>query len=152
MVLSLRTLATVSIYFLDEQSRKQLLDFGTLRAKIWARLTGKGKSRTRFQRSGKLEAVRMIEPNGACESTLPNAIIMARTPACDVACVPVDSGLTLSCPLTSLLLPPSSFLWVVSSVVWRPKTDDHTPATTDSSGTDGLQSPYALMEDEPTTA
>ena len=73
MVLSLRTLATVSIYFLDEQSRRQLCNFGTLRAKMWARLTGKIKSKARFQRSRKLEEVRMIRPNNACELIISKA-------------------------------------------------------------------------------
>ena len=43
MLLSLRTLATVCVYFSDPQCRAELLDHRTLRRKIWLRLRGFGR-------------------------------------------------------------------------------------------------------------
>ena len=43
MFLSLRTLATVSVYFCDPQCRAELLDRATLRRKVWLRLCGCGR-------------------------------------------------------------------------------------------------------------
>ena len=43
MVLSLRTMATVMVYFANPQCRGELLDHATLRRKVWLRLRGFGQ-------------------------------------------------------------------------------------------------------------